>query len=109
MPIFQDPDHQRFYDLWSDDSRSHEDRNYQDREDKPWNHKPSWRNDFDYEESECGSLNSEVRNFGYSRVPGPQFSKLHTSDRGELIGYLKWSESSARMQGRLVCLTVTML
>jgi len=109
MPIFQDPDHQRLYDLWSDDHQSHEHQNHQDREDRPWNDAPSWRNDFDYGESKCESLNPEVRDFGYSRLPGPHFSKLHTSDRGELIQYLKRSETSAWIQSRLVCLNVTVL
>lgn len=106
MPIFQDPDRQRFYDLWSDDRRPHDHQHHQDRENRPWHHEPSWKNGFDYGDLECESSDPEVRDFGYSRVPGPQLSKLHTSDHGELIQYLKRSESSAWMQGRLVCLSV---
>lgn len=102
MPIFQDPDRQRFYDLWSDDRRAHDHQHHQDRENRPWDHEPSWKNGFGYGEFECESSDPEGRDFGYSRVPGPQLPKLHTSDRGELIQHLKRSETSAWMQGRLV-------
>lgn len=91
MPIFQDPDRQRFYDLWSDDHARQERqerqqaRESQSRETHAWGHV----------DCECEAPGRE-RELEYSRLQG---------DRDELIQYLKRVETS-RWFDRPVCYLV---
>lgn len=97
MPIFQDPDRQRFYDLWSDDhSPEHEhgrQERQQAREDRSRDATASW-NVFDHAGYGCETAGQNARELDYSRTSGPPLSKLHTGDREELIQYLKSVEAS---------------
>lgn len=92
MPIFQDPDRQRFYDLWSDDHRHEHQHGRQERQEtrgdrsrdapQPWN-------DFGQADYACGASGQNAAESFYARPPGLHHSKLQTSDREELIQYLK--------------------
>lgn len=83
MPIFQDPDRQRFYDLWSDDHARQERQEHQERQQAResqsrvthlWGH------------VDCGcEAPGRDGELEYSRLQG---------DRGELIQYLKRVETS---------------
>lgn len=102
MPIFQDPERQRFYDLWSDDHHRHHYKN-EEREDESRNPAPSW-DVFGHANYGCGVSNSDVTSLGDDlRTPGPHFSKRQPSDRGELIQCLK-NDASTWVQNQLVWL-----
>lgn len=104
MPIFQDPDRQRFYDLWSDDHCHREHHGHEEHgDDSPWDYMPSW-NGFGYSgcEYEGSNSNRGFLNLDHSRAPGRQFPKLHTGDREELIQYLKSAGSSTWLSDHLV-------
>ena len=104
MPIFQDPERQRFYDLWSDDHhRHHHHHKDQGRQEESRNPAPSW-DVFGHVNYGCGVSNSDVTSLGDDlRTPGPHFSKLQPSDRGELIQHLK-NDASTWVQNQLVWL-----
>ena len=104
MPIFQDPERQRFYDLWSDDHhRHHHHHKNQEREEESRNPASSW-DVFGHADYGGGVSNSDVTSLGDDlRTPGPHFSKLQPSDRGELIQHLK-NDASTWVQNQLVCL-----
>lgn len=105
MPIFQDPERQRFYDLWSDDHHRHHHHHHKDqgRQEESRNPAPSW-DVFGHADYGCGVSNSDVTSLGDDlRTPGPHFSKLQPSDRGELIQCLK-NDASTWVQNQLVWL-----
>ncbi|KAF4182380.1 hypothetical protein CNMCM8694_006876 [Aspergillus lentulus] len=88
MPIFQDPDRQRFYDQWSDDHPQELERR---------DGSPSW--------VRCHENNQRSRSSGRSagvsnesRMSSPSFPRLRASDREELIRYIKSADSSAWAQ-----------
>lgn len=88
MPIFQDPDRQRFYDLWSDD---HPRRDEQQALESSRN-TPQKR--WSYEDSGQSSV---------QRQTPDHLPALHTSDREELIQYIKKADTSAWAPAHLVC------
>lgn len=91
MPIFQDPDRQRFYDLWSDD------------------HPPIREDERQLGGSSWAHHHRELESAGRrTNFPGETFlsdcspSDLRTCDREELIHYIKNADTSAWAH-RLVC------
>lgn len=95
MPIFQDPDRQRFYDLWSDDHTEPE------RGDCT----SSWA---DHHDGNWGGFNDPKRDVGAPvdrRSPDLQLPRLHTGDRTELIQYIKSADTSTWGEDPLVRLT----
>ncbi|PKY08830.1 hypothetical protein P168DRAFT_308635 [Aspergillus campestris IBT 28561] len=93
MPIFQDPDRQRFYNLWSDDRRSHSRQrhplvNEEDQRQKAlsWshNHGRSWQPSPDQTNPVFPSDSPALYNT----------SGVHTNDREELIRYIKSTDPS---------------
>lgn len=106
MPIFQDPERQRFYDLWSDDHHHrhhhhHHQHGDQERGEESRNPASSW-DVFGHADYGCGVSTSDVTSLGDLRTPGPHRSKVQPSDRGEWIQYLK-NDASAWMHNQLVC------
>ncbi|KAF5856911.1 hypothetical protein ETB97_006529 [Aspergillus alliaceus] len=84
MPIFQDPDRQRFYDLWSDDHPPI-------REDECQIERPSWAHHH-------GKTQPLGRGLGFSEqlpLSDRSLSDLRSSDREELIHYIKNADTSA--------------
>lgn len=81
MPIFQDPDRQRFYDLWSDDhARQERQERQQARESQSRDTTHGWGH------VDCGcEAPGRDRELEYSRLQG---------DRDEFIQYLKRVETS---------------
>ncbi|KAH1638627.1 hypothetical protein KXX40_006140 [Aspergillus fumigatus] len=85
MPIFQDPDRQRFYDQWSDDHPQEVERR---------DGSSSWDRCHEGSQRPCSS----GRSGGVSNecpISSPGFSKLRANDREELIRYIKSADSSA--------------
>ncbi|KAL4873770.1 hypothetical protein BDV12DRAFT_52937 [Aspergillus spectabilis] len=85
MPIFQDPDSRKFYDLWSDDHQRTQD---DPRDNACW---------IDYHEVDTGIAPSDQRDSGGSpqRYPGDlRSTTLSAHGREELIHYIKTAESS---------------
>ncbi|PLB43582.1 hypothetical protein P170DRAFT_450831 [Aspergillus steynii IBT 23096] len=86
MPIFQDPDRQQYYDLWSDDHHGPD-------EDARQHASPSWKqyqnNLPRFDRSEGGDIFPDDRSW-----PEYPLSGLRASDREELIRYLKGTDSS---------------
>jgi hypothetical protein len=92
MPIFQDPDRQRFYDQWSDDHP---------QEVEQQDGSPSW--------VPCQEDNQRPRSSGKSAgisnesyMSSPSLSRLRASNREELIRYIKSADSSAWAQHHMV-------
>ncbi|KAL5002514.1 hypothetical protein BDV10DRAFT_191332 [Aspergillus recurvatus] len=86
MPIFQDPESRRFYDLWSDDQRMTQ---YDSQLESSW---------LDYREVNTGSPNQRNNVFygRHSRSPSP--ARLNAHDREELIHYIKAAETTKLSQ-----------
>lgn len=99
MPIFQDPDRQRFYDLWSDD---HPKEDEQQALDSSWDtpQTRSWK----YETPGLDTQSSAAR-----RTPDLDLPVMHANDRQELIQYLKRTDTSVWSPTRLVCLIIRVL
>lgn len=93
MPIFQDPDRQEFYDLWSDDHPI---------EDEQQTLKSSWANT-QKKSWKCEYSGLDMQPSVARRAPDPDLPVLHTNDRQELIQYLKWADTSALAPIHLVC------
>lgn len=89
MPIFQDPDRQRVYDLWSDD---HTRQNEQQVLESSW-HTP--QNMWKREGSGQSSVEDQTRD--------PNLPILHANGREELIQYIKKADTSAWPPTRFVC------
>ncbi|GFG07396.1 protein FAM214A [Aspergillus udagawae] len=88
MPIFQDPDRQRFYDRWSDDHP---------QEVEQQDGSPSWvRCHEDSKRPHSSGRGAGVSN--ESCMSSPSFSRLRATDREELIRYIKSADSSAWTQ-----------
>ncbi|KAL4986189.1 hypothetical protein BDW68DRAFT_163666 [Aspergillus falconensis] len=86
MPIFQDPESRRFYDLWSDDQRMTQ---YDSQLDSGW---------LDYREVDTGS-SSQKNIVSYGRHPrSPSPARLNAHDREELIYYIKAAETTKLSQ-----------
>ena len=89
MPIFQDPDRQRFYDLWSDD---HPRENQQQVLESSSNRPQSvWK----YEDSGQSSVED--------RTTDLSLPILHANGREELIQYIKQADTSAWPPTHFVC------
>ncbi|KAK1146440.1 hypothetical protein N8T08_002866 [Aspergillus melleus] len=86
MPMFQDPDRQQFYDLWSDDQREPDEGARQHAI-------PTWKqyqvNHSRFGRSERGDIFSDEPSW-----PEYPMSRLRASDREDLIRYIKSSDAS---------------
>lgn len=94
MPIFQDPERQRFYDLWSDD-HAHQER--QQRQQRQQGRDSLSREAWDHVDCGC-----EVSDRDREREER-EFARLQ-GDRDELIQYLKSVETS-KLFDRPVCIS----
>ncbi|KAF7597642.1 hypothetical protein BBP40_000120 [Aspergillus hancockii] len=83
MPIFQDPDRQRFYDLWSDDHPS-----IRGDEIPPWVRSHQRHGEADTSERGTKFLNE-------APLSDRNLSDMRACDREELIHYIKHADTSA--------------
>ncbi|PYH98545.1 hypothetical protein BO71DRAFT_370908 [Aspergillus ellipticus CBS 707.79] len=93
MPIFQDPDRQRFEDLWSDDHQPRQDGHRQTI--SPWKHTPE--EPLGFHSRDRREASHEGHSLDQARAG------LHASNREELIHYLKSADTLRWAQHSSVC------